>query len=442
MTSSEKPAKKAEKGSGKIGTESYKGVRDFYPEDMFIEQFMFNKMREATEKFGYVEYSASILEPSELYKGKTSEEIVNEQTYTFTDRGEREVTLRPEMTPSVARMVAAHKRELSFPLRWYSIPNVFRYEKPQRGRLREHWQLNADIFGDSSTEAEVEIIALTHSVFTNFAAKQADFEILINSRKALNELWQKIDIEDGQRKNLTRLIDTKEKISAKDFLVELEKLVGAKAKDVAGALESATPTKEIADVINKLKALGIENVKFVPTLTRGFDYYTGIVFEVFDTNKENRRSLAGGGRYDDLLSMFGSESVPAVGCGLGDVTLRDFLESHDLLPEYTSPTKLFIATITESGSTSESDSRKNSENIKNYANTFAQKLRANGVSVVVDHTNRTVGDRIKKALKDKVAYFTAIGQNEIETQTLTVKSLQTKEEQKISIDSISELKFN
>jgi len=427
-------SKKSPKKAGKVSVESYKGGRDFYPEEMFIEQFMFNKMREATEKFGYVEYGASILEPAELYKGKTSEEIVNEQTYTFIDRGEREVTLRPEMTPTVARMVAARRRELSLPLRWYSIPNVFRYEKPQRGRLREHWQLNADIFGDPSTEAEVEIIALAHSIFTNFGAKEGDFEILINSRRALNELWQKIGIEEDGKKSLTRLIDTKEKISNEDFQKELEKEIGDKAEDVIGALNSAKPTKEIAGVISKLNAFGIQNVEFKPTLTRGFDYYTGIVFEIFDTNKENRRSLAGGGRYDDLLSMFGSESVPAVGCGLGDVTLRDFLGSHNLLPQYVSPTNLFVAVIGN-------NNNEKTSGVTDYANTFAQKMRAQGISVVVDYTNRTVGDRIKKALKDKVPYFTAIGQNEIETQTLTVKNLQTKAEQKISADNIFELKF-
>ena len=146
----------------KLNTEPYKGVRDFYPEDMFVQNYIFKVMRERAESFGYLEYEASVLEPAELYRAKSGEEIVNDQTYTFKDRGDREVTLRPEMTPTVARMVSAKKRELSFPLRWYSIPNLFRYEQPQRGRVREHWQLNADIFGVKTIQAEVEKIGRAH----------------------------------------------------------------------------------------------------------------------------------------------------------------------------------------------------------------------------------------------------------------------------------------
>src|SRR5271170_7500650 len=152
----------------KLPTDSYKGVRDFYPEDQFIQRYIFEHWERVCELFGYEEYSAGILENAELYRSKTSEEIVNEQTYTFTDRGDREVTLRPEMTPTLARMVAAKYRELGFPLRWYSIPNVFRYERPQRGRLREHWQLNVDLFGSDSFAADAEVIQVAYEVMKAF----------------------------------------------------------------------------------------------------------------------------------------------------------------------------------------------------------------------------------------------------------------------------------
>ena len=253
----------------KLGTDPYKGVRDFYPEDMAIENYIFNTWRKVAEKFGYEEYSASILEPTEIYTEKSGAEIVNEQTFTFTDRGDRSVTLRPEMTPSLARMVAARRRNLKFPLRWFSIPNLFRYERPQRGRKREHWQLNCDLLGTAGIEADKEMISLAYAVMKEFGAKDSDFEIRINNS----------DIEIF---------------------------------------------KEI-----------VPNLVSDPTLARGQTYYTGTVFEIFDTNKENSRSIAGGGRYDNLLEIFDVEPIPAVGFGMGDITLRDFLETHKLGP-YTS----------------------------------------------------------------------------------------------------------
>ncbi len=248
----------------KLDTAPYKGVRDFYPEDMAVQNYIFNTWREVAEKFGYVEYSASLLEPTELYTEKSGTEIVNEQTFTFTDRGDRSVTLRPEMTPSLARMIAARRRNLKFPLRWFSIPNLFRYERPQRGRKREHWQLNCDLLGMSGIEADKEMISLAYAVMKEFGAKDEDFEIRINNS----------DIENF---------------------------------------------KEIGP-----------NIVSDPTLARGQTYYTGIVFEIFDTNKENGRAIAGGGRYDNLLELFEVEPIPAVGFGMGDITMRDFLETHNL----------------------------------------------------------------------------------------------------------------
>ena len=168
----------------KLSLEPYKGTRDFYPEDQFVQNYIFGVWRKVAESYGYLEYGASILEETDLYRAKTGEEIVNEQTYSFTDRGGRDVTIRPEMTPTVARMVAQKRKELSFPLRWYSIPNLFRYERPQRGRLREHWQLNCDMFGVDSIDADVEIISLAYDIMKAFGAKDENFEIRINDRKA------------------------------------------------------------------------------------------------------------------------------------------------------------------------------------------------------------------------------------------------------------------
>lgn len=301
--------------NNKLSTEPYKGVRDFYPEDMAVQNYIFDTWRKTAKEFGYVEYSASILEPAELYKakGERNEEIVNEQMYTFIDKGEREVALRPEMTPTLARMIAARRKGLKLPLRWFSIPNCFRYERPQRGRKREHWQLNCDIMGIAGIEAEVEIISLAHKIMRDFGAKDGDFEIRINSRRLLEETYGK---------QMFYLLDRKDKMEPAEFEEEWNKLSPKPYKD-------AEPNQEIRDILAELESKGIKTI-FSSSLTRGFDYYTGMVFEVFDTNPENKRSLFGGGRYDNLLEMFGVEPLPTVGFGMGDVTIRDFLETHGL----------------------------------------------------------------------------------------------------------------
>jgi len=297
----------------KLSTEPYKGVRDFYPDDMEIQNYIFSIWKKVAEEHKYQEYSASILEYSDLYRSKGSDEIVNDQMYLFTDKGDREVALRPEMTPTLARMIAGRRKGLKLPLRWYSIPNVFRYERPQRGRKREHWQLNCDIMGIAGIEAEVEMISIAYKIMREFGAKDEDFEIQVNSRRLLEEKYGK---------EMFRLLDKKNKVAPEEFEMEWNKLSSTPYKDL-------TPSKDIEELISKLKNAGIKGV-FNSSLTRGFDYYTGIVFEVFDTNPENKRSLFGGGRYDNLLEMFGVEPLPTVGFGMGDVTIRDFLETHKL----------------------------------------------------------------------------------------------------------------
>ncbi len=388
-----------------ISTESYKGVRDFYPEDMFIQKYLFDTMRRAVESFGYLEYNASILESTELYKAKSGEEIINEQTYSFKDRGERDVTLRPEMTPTVARMVAAKRRELSFPLRWYSIPNLFRYEKPQRGRLREHWQLNVDIFGVENTTAEQEIITLSASIMHAFGAKPTDYEIRINSRISLQEnISKKLRSPDLYTKAI-KLLDRKDKISGEDFKKEWSTLSEEPA-------EFEIPVSEgVKNLIETLKNQGITNIVYSPLLARGFDYYTDIVFEIYDTNPENPRALFGGGRYDDLLSIFGSDKVPAVGFGMGDVTLRDFLEVHNLLPTYTPSAKLYIA---------HADGAESKD-----ITSLASNIRNAGINVITDITDKKVGDQIKKASKDSVPFVIVVGATEITSGIYQLKNMST-----------------
>lgn len=404
-----------EENAKPLSTENYKGVRDFYPEDMAVEKYMFDTMRKVVESFGYIEYGASVLEPAELYKAKSSEEIVRDQTYTFTDRGEREVTLRPEMTPTLARMIAAKRRELSFPLRWYSVPNLFRYERPQRGRLREHFQLNVDIFGVSGIAAEIELICLASEILQALKLPREAFEIRLNSRKQINAHIQSLGLSEENSRFLFTLLDKKEKIE--NFDEEVLKIVG---KPVSFDIE---PGEEVKNLMEALKGLGLSNVRFVPTLVRGFDYYTDIVFEIFDTDEKNRRAILGGGRYDNLLEIFGEEPVPAAGFGIGDVTLRDALEAHNVLPEIKSITHVALCPIDDAS--------------VHEAMNVARVLRGEGLNVSVEVSGKKVGDQIKKADKDKIPFIVCVGEKEKANNAFEVKELLSGTTETMPLESIA-----
>ncbi|MCW9054619.1 MAG: histidine--tRNA ligase [Candidatus Pacebacteria bacterium] len=411
---------------GNLPTEPYKGVRDFYPRDMFIERYIFDTMSRVVESFGYQEYGASILESGDLYRSKSSEEIVSEQTYTFTDRGEREVTLRPEMTPTLARMVAGKRQELPFPLRWYSIPNVFRYERPQRGRMREHWQLNADLFGVEGVDAEAEIILLAHNLMKAFGADEGDFEIRINDREILSSLFTQHSISEGEQSQVMRLLDKKEKID--DFNTQLTAILGDRAESFDTALSQTSSSPHLESLLKKLAALGVANATVNTSVVRGFQYYTGIVFEVFDASPENNRSLFGGGRYDNLLEVFGVEKTPAVGFGMGDITIRDFLETHELLPEYTSRTDLYLCTL--------------SPEAAEFAQKFAAQLRAEDINVEVSLSQKKVGDQIKVADKKEIPFVIVIGEEEIISDSVAVKHLESGEQETVKKDAVADFIFS
>ena len=414
--------------SKKLSTEPYKGVRDFYPEDQFLQRYIYEHMERICELFGYEEYGGSVLEPAELYKSKTSAEIVNEQTYTFTDRGDREVTLRPEMTPTLARMIAARSREIPLPARWYTIANVFRYERPQRGRVREHWQLNADLIGVSGVEADAEIIAIAHGILRSLGADEHNFEIRVSDRRILDAIYGSADIPDEMRTDLTRLLDRREKLT--DFEAQASSLIGDKKKTRAllEELEHITSTAYLEELRAQLEYMGVRNMTVDTSVTRGFDYYTGMVFEVFDTDPSNRRSLFGGGRYDDLLSLFGNQTIPAVGFGMGDVTAHDFLEAHNLLPRYAPATELMIAIIEPEASS--------------HAIKLAQDLRREDVTVAINFSGKRVGDQIRQADKMKIPFVIAVGTNERESGRYIVKNLATGAEITLPADRISEHLFS
>ncbi len=366
----------------KISTQPYKGTRDFYPEDLRLREYIFSKWREVCQSFGYEEYEASVIEPLDLYTAKTSEEIVKEQTFSFTDRGGRDVTLRPEMTPTVSRMVAARRMELGYPLRLFSIPNCFRYERMQRGRTREFWQLNLDMFGVEGIEAEVEILLATYKLIEVFGATQDMFEIRINSRKLLNEIIEEAGPK-GEAQEVVRLIDAHDKLSKDEFAVKLEALI-ENPEVIQKFLIGERTNEEVDVLLDRAKKAGINNVRFVPSVARGFDYYTDIVFEVFDLDPENNRAMFGGGRYDGLVGMFGVEPVPTIGIAPGDVTMQNFLESHNLMPELPTKNDMYLMV---SGDQFE------------QAQEYAEQQRKTGKNVAVDLSGKKIDKQFKAAKK-------------------------------------------
>lgn len=423
-----------------LSTQPYKGARDFYPEDKRIQKYIFGKLRETVERFGYEEYDAPILEPLELYLAKTSEEIVSEQTYTFEDRGGRKVVMRPEMTPSVSRMVAARRQELFYPLRWYSIPNLWRYERPQHGRLREHWQLNVDIFGIEQITAEQEVIMIADAIFKSFGAKPDMYTIKLNSRKFISYVLQEyLGLDAVQISSMTRLIDHLHKLDRADFIAQVdalcsptqrdqgvvEKLLDVLAAERFTALPQAVQTHpailELYRMIELLKSTGIRNVQFDVTLMRGFDYYTDLVFEVFDTDPDNNRSLMGGGRYDGLVGLFGVEPVPTVGFGLGDVTLANFLAGHHLLPQLPSDVDLYVVFAGD---------------MVQQAQAVIAELRENGLNVAIDLSGRKLDKQLTTASKKGVRFALIIGEQELEEKHYTLRDLDAGNEEKHGIARI------
>lgn len=425
----------------KISSQGYKGTRDFYPEDKRLQKWMFQTLRNAVERFGYEEYDAPVIESSDIYRLKGSQEIVNEQSYSFVDRGGRNITLRTEMTPSVSRMVAARRQHLVYPLRWYSIPNLWRYERPQRGRLREFWQLNVDIFGISTIEAEVEIIQIADAILQSFAAKRSMYEIRINSRKFMdNFLANYLNLDNVTSDTIRRLIDKKSKMSRDEFIANLEAVIPPLARDnntiaiIENVLNSKTykdmPEElrddsslgAVFDLIEKLKRVGIENAQFDPTLVRGFDYYTDIVFEIFDSNPNNNRSMYGGGRYDGLVELFGVEKVPTVGFGMGDVTLENFLRDNNLIPELTTETELCIILL--NGTT--------------YFDVSKQidMLREEGVNLAVDFSGKKLSKQLDNCHKKRIPYVIVVGENELKDNHYTLKNLRNGTESTHSLERV------
>lgn len=418
----------------KLDLKPYKGTRDIYPEDMRLRRYIFDIWREVVESYGYEEYDAPVLEPLELYSAKTGEEIVNEQTYVFSDRGDRRITIRPEMTPSISRMIAARRQEQAYPARLYSIANFMRYEKPQKGREREFWQLNLDIFGADSINADVEIIAIGAEILKRFGATQKMYTIKINDRRLINFVMSEyLGLSDEKSLQMVKLFDRKNKISEAEFeaqaveiagrekLGSIQKLLNIESiNNIPEEISASGMMDDIKIVSGKLSELNIE-AEFDITLMRGFDYYTGIVFEVFDNNPDNNRSMFGGGRYDGLVGLFGVEDLPVVGVAPGETTTTEFLKAWNLVPELKPTTDLVLVKMSDG------------------AEKIAAQLRNLGVNVAVDFTERKLDKVIKSADKNNVKWILFVGKNELESDKYQLKNLETGDNLELSVSEIAKI---
>ena len=424
-----------------LSSQPYKGTRDYYPAEKRVQNYIFSTWKRVVERHGYEEYGAPILEPLELYAAKSGQELVNEQTYTFTDRGGREVAIRPEMTPTISRMVAAKRQELAYPARLFSIANFMRYERPQRGREREFWQLNVDIFGVDTIQADIEIIALADKILKEFGAKSGDYTIKVNSRVFINYMMTEyLGLDDERALQMTKIFDRRNKLSEAAFSDQVAELLGSEADEklaktlaitevkaidqLPPELQSAEALKDLTCIMETLSRAGVTDVEFDATLMRGLDYYTGTVFEIADTHPDNNRSLFGGGRYDGLVGLFGAEPISAVGFAPGNTMIEHFLEVHGLLPKNISNTDAYIATIGEA------------PDVLAGANILAETLRAKGLNVEVDITERKLDKQIKTATKKGIETVIFVGSEDLSRGAFPVKNLETGEDETLDADGI------
>jgi len=336
----------------KLSNQEPKGTSDWLPKELALRQYIFNTWRRVCLSYGFQEYLTPLVESAEIYRAKSGEDIGGKELVTFTDMGGRELCIRPEMTPSITRLISKIYASSPKPLKFFSIANFMRNEKPQRGRNREFWQLNCDIFGSASLAADLEILQLSLDIMQAFGAPPESFTLRLNSRRLLDNLLPVFGIEIKESVLVFRILDKFSKLSNDEFKRRLQELKisqdsiellfdfmsGKKQKVLLEAMESNKELQaakaEIDFVLKQLQGLGYVQAKFDPALIRGFDYYDGLVFEVFDNHPDNRRALFGGGRYNGLAQLFGTESFPAVGVAPGDETTKFFLESWNLLPEF------------------------------------------------------------------------------------------------------------
>jgi histidyl-tRNA synthetase len=374
------------------------GFRDFYPEPLphpdawsaDARQYIFDQWRSIAKRYGFREYDGPPLEPLELFTTKSGEEIVG-QLYNFTDKGNREVSLRPEMTPTLARLVSAHERNYKKPIKWFAIPQLFRYEKQQKGRLREHFQFNADLIGETNPAADAELIALVIDTLRSFGLTPEDFVIRLSSRNAWQDFFKHGGGDTAHEYTFFQIIDKLERIPAEESEKKLSAL-GFSLAQVNAFIAAGRPTAELESILQNLAARGLkEFVKVDYQVIRGLAYYTGVVFEAFD-RKGEFRAIAGGGRYNNLVKLIsgGKVDLPALGFGMGDVVLLELLKARGLLPKFDSHMDVYVLV--------------EDEGLRDVSLKLAHDLRAADFAVDYPLTPMKLDKQLRRAQELKVGF--------------------------------------
>ena len=415
------------------------GFRDFYPEQLATRNYLMSVWRDVARRYGFVEYDGPPLEPLELYTKKSGDEIVG-QLYSFTDKGDREVALRPEMTPTLARMVAAKANAMRKPIRWFSVPQLFRYERQQKGRLREHFQLNVDIIGEASVAADAELLAVAIDVMRAVGLSSQDVRARISDRRLLtaalssagvkkNELpavFAAIDKAGREPRDVTlgkveKAVSSTEGRRGVERLIENSKDLDSLARDFGGSPEVVEEVTRMREYMTFLDALGVGDwVDFDLSIVRGLAYYTGKVFELFDAKGEFR-AICGGGRYDDLLATIGGVDLPALGFGMGDVVLTEILRARNLLPTPDLATEYWVASDDES--------------MLPDVMTVAGRLRAKARSAEYALKSQTLARQLKTASSAGVRNVVLLRRADYDNGKVTVKTLADGSERNVSLDA-------
>ena len=399
---------------------SVKGTRDFYPQDMAVRRWMFDVIREVSAQFGYQEYDGPCLEFIDLYAAKSGEELVKEQAFVFSSPGDDMLTLRPELTPTLARMVAQQQYEIPFPLRWWSIGPFWRYENPQRGRTREFYQWNIDLVGTESITADAEIIAVAATFFKKIGLTPQQVKIYVNNRRLMDKGFAKLEIQEDLRPSVFRVVDKLDKLSEKEWQA-YAKDSGLSETQVGGLLDLVKnddlwqESDELRQLFDLLEDFNIADyVQYNPRVIRGLDYYTGTVFEAFELGGQSR-AILGGGRYDNLVADVGGNRLPGVGFAMGDVVMELVLRDASVIPEKLGNTPEVVVTVFDEDTLGES--------LK-----VANVLREAGFKTVVYPEADKLGKQFKYADRLDIPVAIILGPDEIASGQVAVKNLKTRDQ--------------
>jgi len=406
--------------------QSVKGARDFYPREMAILTWLYNTARDVSESFGFQEYDGPFLETIELYAAKSGEELVKEQSFVFSDRGGNLITLRPELTPTLVRMVAQRQHQLTYPLRWWSFGPFWRYERPQKGRSREFFQWNIDLIGINSPEGDAELAAIIATFFRKTGLSPNQVTILINNRRLMDKELNKLMVSQSDHHKVFQLIDRRAKMDQADWeQYAIEAGLNSKQLDGLKTLLSDNElwknSHELVRFFSAIDSLGFSDyVCYAPHVIRGLDYYTGTVFEAQDLKGVVKRSILGGGRYDNLLADVGGDPLPGVGFAMGDMVISLILEKYNLIPDGIgkSPAQVLVTVFGD-------------EQI-NASLSIAAELRENGIKVNCYPEFTKLGKQFRFADRIDVEFVIVLGPDEISNNQVTIKHLKTGDQKSIS----------